>query len=602
MAITFTIATVAKDLQQGWHISETLNGRNVMNFEVNSYDGTYRPAARAVVEFKDGATYIFGGTIETLDEGGLGGHGVTPITTKVGVIDFNALPDRRMLEITIPAGTLKAALQQIEPYLTGFSVTLDPAQVVGPSHADPLIFELGNLTSILNKLSVITGYAWEISYSRVLKMFAPGTTTAWAITASDGQADGDITASPSLVDYANYIIGRFLNEGRVAYAILNASQNWINGETVIVGSKTYTFKTAITGADNVDGNVHLGGTISESLDTLHRAITLDPTAGTDYALSMTVNSQATAYRSGSGPGSLVVQALQAGVAGNSIAVASNNPDTTWTVAGSAIVTTLEFGADESLTNEVIADSGAATADRVEKVITLSDIRDEATAQALVDGYLVRSLVEPREIHYRTRVSGLHPGMRQSITEPKRNISGYCLITAVDITCEGSTFFYNVTAVEGTTIVPSYQDTYKAWNGSGSGSTMAVSTSGGGGSSTVLSAPVSLGGLETASIPMATPAVRKKAWNYMPFYPTTDVVVLVRTWSWVRNAAVGAIAYIVREGDNAIVGTAATETATSRPTTPKTFYVSMTAGQSYRLEVVSTVDGESVYCLGSLEAA
>ena len=601
MAITFTIAGVSQPLQPGWRVTETMNGRNVMTFSVLSLDGTYRPASRAEVILMNGATTLFAGTIQDKSESGLGGSPGTPITTACGATDFNELPDRKQAELTIPAGsTIHDALTSVVALLAGYGVTLHPSQVSTPTFTDTLTFELGPVTSILNKLSVITGYTWTIDYDRVLRMRAPGAAAApFNIAADDGNVIGDITVSPSLADYANQVIVRFTEAARAAYAFLQATVNFADTETVTVGSKTYTFQTVLT---DVDGNVLIGADAEASMTNLAAAITLDGGAGTTYASAMTVNGSVTAYMQSATLMKAV--ALATGVSGNSIACTETGANASWITEGGGGTATLLFGADEALSNYVTATTTPppAAANLVEAVFSHPEIRDTVTAQAMADGYIVRTVVEPIEIQYNSMTNGLHPMQYQTIVEPKRGLNDTCLITAVDITYDGVDLWYAVTAIDALVVTPDYRDTYKGWNGSGSSSISAATSGGGGGGSTTLSSPFNLGGVETASIPMATPSVRKPVWNYAPFYATSDFVCLVRSWHWARNAAVGVTAYLIKMSDNSVVGTSGTVTATSRPTSPQTFNASIEAGEYYRLEVVSTVNGESVYCLGTLEAA
>lgn len=76
-----------------------------------------------------------------------------------------------------------------------------------------------------------------------------------------------------------------------ATGTLTFGANPLNTETVTIGTKTYTFQTALT---DVDGNVLIGATASDSLDNLIAAINLDAGAGTLYAASMTLNNDVTA--------------------------------------------------------------------------------------------------------------------------------------------------------------------------------------------------------------------------------------------------------------------------------------------------------------------
>ncbi len=106
----------------------------------------------------------------------------------------------------------------------------------------------------------------------------------------------------------------FLSSEVQATNILTLTENAANGNTVIVGGKTYTFQATLT---NVDGNVHIGAAATNTIDNLIGAITLaSGTAGTDYATAMTLHPSITAV-AGAGD-TMNATAKRAGIAGNSI--------------------------------------------------------------------------------------------------------------------------------------------------------------------------------------------------------------------------------------------------------------------------------------------
>lgn len=110
-------------------------------------------------------------------------------------------------------------------------------------------------------------------------------------------------------------------EGTAAQGTLTLALNVANGETVTIDTKTYTFETVLT---DVDGNVLIGATASDSLDNLIAAINLDTGAGTLYATSTTLHPTVSAA-AGAGD-TMVANAKTVGTDGNSIA-------TTETLAG-----------------------------------------------------------------------------------------------------------------------------------------------------------------------------------------------------------------------------------------------------------------------------
>ena len=88
----------------------------------------------------------------------------------------------------------------------------------------------------------------------------------------------------------------------------------LNGETVTIGGKVYTFQTVLT---NVDGNVFIGGSSAAAIGNLYAAITLGSGAGTAYAMATTAHP--TVFASNPIGLALFVYALVGGPAGNLIA-------------------------------------------------------------------------------------------------------------------------------------------------------------------------------------------------------------------------------------------------------------------------------------------
>lgn len=84
----------------------------------------------------------------------------------------------------------------------------------------------------------------------------------------------------------------------------------LDTETVTIGTKVYTFQTVLT---DVDGNVLIGATASDSLDNLIAAINLSAGAGTVYAASMTAGSDVVA-EAGAGDTMLLFDQQSAGLA------------------------------------------------------------------------------------------------------------------------------------------------------------------------------------------------------------------------------------------------------------------------------------------------
>lgn len=404
---------VSRDILQHWSISEQLNERGTMRFGIKSMDASYRPLIREQIDFNWAGQHFFAGHIHHTDEAGLGGYGVVPIVTQCGATDFNALPDRRQVAITLPAGTLKSMLELLEPYLTDYGVTLDPSQVNGPALVE-LTFTLGTLTAILDKLSVVSEYAWNISYDKVLSMFAPGTVAApFDLVDGDTRVIGDVRVSPTTVDYANRIIVL------AGTGTADVADNFVGDGVEDTFELNYTPVTFY-------GYVTVNGTNFETL-----RVAGDPDAA-DWEYNPATNE--------------ITRLIGAPA----------NLDT-------IVITFVAQFPFEVIAEDVPAQAGGANL--IEKVFTHPEVFDAATAQALADGYLVRSLVQPREIRYRTRLHGVHPGMQQQIQRTGRNVDGPCLITGVEITPEGSALYnYDITAVEGLTIVQTIASKWRQMTG------------------------------------------------------------------------------------------------------------------------------------------
>ena len=117
-----------------------------------------------------------------------------------------------------------------------------------------------------------------------------------------------------------------------ATGTLTNATNFLNGETVTIDGKVYTFQTTLTDAD---GNVQIGGTVALSHENLRRAINLDGVSGTNYATSMTLHPTVSAT---DGATTTVVTAKVAGTAGNAIATTHTTATGSWggaTLSGGA---------------------------------------------------------------------------------------------------------------------------------------------------------------------------------------------------------------------------------------------------------------------------
>lgn len=109
-----------------------------------------------------------------------------------------------------------------------------------------------------------------------------------------------------------------------ATGTLTLTGNALNTETVTIDGKTYFFQTALT---DLNGNVLIGATASDTLDNLIAAINLGAGAGTAYASATTVHPTVSAA---TGVGDTMdVTAKTAGAGGNSITTTETLTNGSW---------------------------------------------------------------------------------------------------------------------------------------------------------------------------------------------------------------------------------------------------------------------------------
>lgn len=194
-------------LLSSFSLERVANGRDVLQCEVLSADGSIRPGLDEEVIFQQDGVVLFAGLITSARERGADHQPIEAITTEITANDYKALAARRYVNETIPAGsTLKQALELIVPYLPG--VTLDPAQVDGPI-LEELPYAYVKAEEVLNELTLASdGYIWDINEFKVLSMVEPGTFAApFNVIESSQVAIGDVWVEPIRdANYANRII------------------------------------------------------------------------------------------------------------------------------------------------------------------------------------------------------------------------------------------------------------------------------------------------------------------------------------------------------------------------------------------------------------
>jgi len=119
--------------------------------------------------------------------------------------------------------------------------------------------------------------------------------------------------------------------GVAATGVLTFNSQVNNSDTVTIDTKTYTFQTTLT---DVDGNVLIGATASDSIDNLIAAINLGPGAGSVYAASTTLHPSVSAA-AGAGD-TMDVTAKVEGTDGNTIATTESTSGVRMSWGGSTL--------------------------------------------------------------------------------------------------------------------------------------------------------------------------------------------------------------------------------------------------------------------------
>jgi hypothetical protein len=424
--VALTIGGASKDYEAGsLHISYTANGRATASFAVLSTDGSYRPAQDATVVITEDGTTIFGGLLEEPKEEGIADRkGIPAIRTKVSAADYNVYVERRYVNRTLAAGTLKSMLTTlVANYLTDYGVTLHGSQVDGPT-LPAMEFKYSRLDEVLNELGSLTAdfgepYAWRIDHSKVLRMLQPSTNAAPFNLTGDPITTviSDITVDTSYKHYANRVIVKVPSTMLVEYSATFTGDGSTAAFTIPDG---YTIVKPY-------GYVTSGGNFE----------TLGPVGDPD------------------GP------TWEYDIAAGTVTRVDGAP-----ANGDAI----DFKFDADYSGEGIAeDAGEIAAHGIKELVKLIEtVPDNDTAQAIADGILAKCLTPSKSIKYKTHTAGILPGQSQTVTVSRRNLSGTAVISDVVIRDIGPRILERtVTAyIDGadTNLGRGYRDVVKKWAG------------------------------------------------------------------------------------------------------------------------------------------
>jgi hypothetical protein len=417
-----------------------LNGRTTAGFSLVSFDGSYRPAMDAEVIIEEDSDRVFGGLIERVTERGFHGGAKPAIETLVSAGDFTAYTDRRYVNETIPAGSLKAALIVVTTYLAGYGVTLDAGQATGPTLPE-LVYAYRPLTEVLNELSTLTAqfgeqFAWTIDSFKVLSMRQPSTVPASFNLIGNLLPDvlGDIEVEPKRDHFANRVIVKV------------PAKSEENHEETFTGDGSTTVFPLQFVPTSTRGYVTYDTTQYETLNLTGDADpamwTLDPGTNT------------------------ITRNIGAPALGAPISIIF-----TGTFEG--------LGQADDLPSQAAPPAGVGL---WEKVVVVDSVPTDATAQSLADAYLAQALTATQSVRYKTFAAGLVPGQTQTLTIPARNLSGVGVITDVVTRDNQNTLIREVAldvSAETNLGRRGWRDVYKDWLGDKAGETSGVSAGDGG---------------------------------------------------------------------------------------------------------------------------
>jgi len=266
--------------------------------------------------------------------------------------------------------------------------------------------DLNNLRSVASELrDVRAGNWWDA-------LTAPSTLEAGSARGVQGVNDAlHLVEKKRVLRDVHNLTDITVPTGAAATGTLTNATNFINGDTVTIDSKVYTFETTLT---NVDGNVQIGGTVAQSHENLRRAINLDGVAGTNYALAMTLHPTVSATDTAT---TTVATAKVSGTAANAIATTQVTATGTWGAAtltggaGDVVIlaagelpaqTTAAVGAVTTLGTVVAAHTGTFGQFSLDEVggpnalnpKNLLAIYDGSTRDPILsDGYIVWGLIQ-----------------------------------------------------------------------------------------------------------------------------------------------------------------------------------------------------------------
>lgn len=522
--------------------------------------------AEIVVYARDGWTPLFGGVILSRHvQGYTQADPDLRISCECG--DFLAYADWVTVSASYAAGTLKAVLTAlVDDYLSDYGITLNPAQVDGPTLA-AISWSQQRVSDGLRELSNQTGYFLSMRPDKVLTMAAPGGTAApyvWNDTWPTHLQDADWRDLETVP--ANKVV---LTCGPNGLATIADEHHWGDGATrIFVLNSPYV---AIVGALRT-------GSDSGGLDPGGFPV---GTYGVDD-MPWTYDGDLNAMR--------------------------QRTDQPILAADEFIM--LWYSAQFPFTVE--ADTGATP------VIEYHEARPELltilAAQQIAEEMLARMSGDPTTLHGRFDEDGYEVGQLLTVDlADMRQIAGTFTIRTITLDMVLDEYWqYSLEAIEGTIAAPSHLVGWRKIIGEGyaipgpwetppavrSGTGTMPSTIITAGVAAALGGPVWLGGTRETGV-RTNPADWAPVINYVEYVSGVTFTGLVRADVWTELAGVSSRVRLWNLTDGHAAGIS--DVVTSQTPVAVLFAVAIEFGKRYRLEVRASQTNAIVRCLGVLEA-
>lgn len=532
----------------------------------------YRADNDQTITLQDGATVVFAGVIDHIDETGLTDLDRGILMT-VTASDWHDFCGRLWYTGSFNAGTsLRDVLTVLiaDSGLDDYGVTLDAGAMGaiypnGPLMPATVTFDCYT-EAALNKLRQLTGFVWRITTAKVLKMQEP----AW-VSCGYSLGDADLGGVIGKVASSKSRATGSYNRVRVTAGPSGPgepiAQTWHgNGVATVF---------ALLGLNVPASNARPGVVVIDGVT--FPLFPVGTTGGNGIEWDWETNDGTIAFL-----GSFTVYAT-----GATNIVVTYTPLYPFTVIRKN---------DADITARGIHDSPR---------VTVPEVLLYAEAVAVGDAIVRTGVANPTEVVVRTSKGIAYPGQSVALSFTERNISGTFLIAAVELSStEAGALEYTLTCLSGTELKESWIDYYKTSDTASGGGTTVVVVGGGSGGTTTMTSSVFLGGARKNLVVAPTGATENDRWtpvpNYLPFIAPQSMGMLNRAFVAAVKAGIAVKVRLYDETAAAAVAGSTSAAITSTTTTEVSALIAVIAGHRYRQEIVNSVSGEGISGLGQLE--